>query len=405
MRKVFTDLGFGALFSTALSIAIATTAPTVAFAQETIKIGVLLIDAGPLAGLKETQTKAVDLAIEQINAAGGAAGKKLEAVFITYPGTPDTAVDGATRAVQKDGAMFITGMDTSSVSPALQAKLPALKVLMLEVMANADGLTGKGCTPNYFRINTNDSMIMGTYREFLKGEGVKKWDILAVDYAAGRDSADKFKALIASQGGTIGKTLFAPSGTPDFGAKISELGAEPADGLFVTIFGSDAINLAKQQQQFGLFKKYKMVLGNSFVIPQTLPAQGDSVLDVYQSIGFLPSFSGAEPQAFVKAYKEKYNGELPPYTSADQYAAIQVIAAAVKKANSTDINAVRTAMSGLKIGTALGELEMRAGDHQAVRQMAISQIAAGPDGKPAYQIKKIEPGPDIIPPVDPACKM
>src|SRR6266436_1647295 len=379
MTKAFSRRG---LISAALAIAIATVAPLVAHAEDTIKIGVLLIDAGPLAGLKETQTKAIDLAIEQINAAGGAAGKKLEAVFITYPGTPDTAVDGATRAVQKDGAMFITGMDTSSVSPAFQAKLSALKALMMEVMANADGLTGKGCSQNYFRVNANDSMIMGAFREFLKDQGVKKWDIIAVDYAAGRDSADKFKALVASQGGTIGKTLFAPFGTPDFGAKISELGAEPADGLFVTIFGSDAINLAKQQQQFGLFKKYKMVLGNSFVIPQTLPAQGDTVLGVYQNIGFVAGFPGAQPEAFVKAYKEKYNGELPPYTSADQYGAIQLIAAAVKKANSTDINAVRTALSGLKAETVLGGVEMRAGDHQAVRRMAISQILPGPDGKP-----------------------
>jgi branched-chain amino acid transport system substrate-binding protein len=404
MRKAFTSMGFGTLLSAALAIAMATTAPTVASAQETVKIGVLLIDSGPLAGLKETQTKAVNLAIEKINAAGGGAGKKLEAVFITYPGTPDTAVDGATRAIQKDGAMFITGMDTSSVSPALQAKLPGLKALMVEVMANADGLTGKGCSPNYFRVNANDSMIMGSYREFLKGQGVKKWDIIAVDYAAGRDSAEKFKALVASQGGTIGKTLFTPFGTPDFGAKISELGAEPADGLFVTIFGSDAINLAKQQQQFGLFKKYKMVLGNSFVIPQTLPAQGDTVLGVYQNIGFVAGFPGVQAEAFVKAYGEKYNGELPPYTGADQYAAIQLIAAALNKANSTDINAVRAALSGLKADTVLGDVEMRAGDHQAVRRMAISQILPGADGKPSYHIKKIEPGPDIIPPVDPACK-
>jgi branched-chain amino acid transport system substrate-binding protein len=300
--------------------------------------------------------------------------------------------------------MFITGMDTSSVSPALQAKLPGLKALMVEVMANADGLTGKGCSPNYFRVNANDSMIMGSYREFLKGQGIKKWDIIAVDYAAGRDSAEKFKALVASQGGTIGKTLFTPFGTPDFGAKISELGAEPADGLFVTIFGSDAINLAKQQQQFGLFKKYKMVLGNSFVIPQTLPAQGDTVLGVYQNIGFVAGFPGAQAEAFVKAYGEKYNGELPPYTGADQYGAIQLIAAALNKANSTDINAVRAALSGLKADTVLGDVEMRAGDHQAVRRMAISQILPGADGKPSYHIKKIEPGPDIIPPVDPACK-
>jgi branched-chain amino acid transport system substrate-binding protein len=164
MTKAFAGSGFGALCSAALAIAMATTVPTVALADDTIKIGVLLIDSGPLASLKETQAKAANLAIEQINAAGGAAGKKFEAVFITYPGTPDTAVDGATRAVQKDGAMFITGMDTSSVSPALQAKLPALKALMVEVMANADGLTGKGCSPNYFRVNANDSMIMGAFR-------------------------------------------------------------------------------------------------------------------------------------------------------------------------------------------------------------------------------------------------
>ena len=92
MRKAFTALLLSA------AIAMATTAPTVARAEDTIKIGVLLIDSGPLASLKETQVKAANLAIEQINAAGGAAGKKLEAVFVTYPGTPDTAVDGATRA-------------------------------------------------------------------------------------------------------------------------------------------------------------------------------------------------------------------------------------------------------------------------------------------------------------------
>ncbi|MCK1716557.1 ABC transporter substrate-binding protein [Bradyrhizobium sp. 141] len=396
---------FGALRAATIGTAMALAVSTAVLAEDTVKIGVLLIDSGPLAGLKDTQVKAVNLAIEQINAAGGAAGKKLEATFISYPGTPDTAVDGATRAVQKDGAMFITGMDTSAVTPALQAKLPALKALMLEVMANADGLTGKNCSPNYFRVNANDSMIMGTFREFLKDQGIKKWDIIAVDYAAGRDSADKFKALVTSQGGTIGKTLFSPNGTPDFGTKISELGADPADGLFVTIFGSDAINLAKQQQQFGLFKKYKMVLGNSFVIPQTLPAQGETVLGVYQNIGFVAGFPGAQAEAFVKAYKDKYNGELPPYTSADQYAAIQLIAAGLQKANSTDINAVRAALSGLKTETVLGDVEVRAGDHQTARRMAISQIVMGPEGKPAYQIKKIEPGADIIPPVDPACKM
>lgn len=376
-----------------------------ASAQESVKVGVLLIDSGPLAGLKESQTNAVNLAIEHVNAAGGVMGKKLEADFITYPGTPDTAVDGATRAIQKNGAVFITGMDTSAVSPALAAKLPALKAVMLEVFAQADGLTGKGCSTNLFRVNVSDSIIMGAVKDFLKTQGVKKWDILAVDYAAGRDAADKFKTLVAGLGGSVGKVLFAPSGTADFGARISELGNDPAEGLFVTIFGSDAINLAKQQQQFGLFKKYKMVLGNSFVIPQVLPAMGESVLGVYQPLGFVPGFPGAKAEAFVKAWKEKYNGQLPPYTAADQYAAIELMAAALNKSKSTDVNALRSALEGLKATTVLGDVEIRAGDHQTIRPMAINQIVTGSEGKPTYEIKKIEAGSDIIPAVDPACKM
>ena len=379
-----------------------------AYAADTIKIGVLLIDSGPLAGLKETQTKAVNLAIEQINAAGGAAGKKLEADFITYPGTPDTAVDGATRAVQKDGALFLTGMDTSAVSPALSAKLSALNALMVEVYAQADAMTGKNCAPNYFRANVNDSMLMNAAGQFLEeNPSVKKWDIIAVDYSSGRDSAQKFQALVKSQGGSIGKVLFTPSGTADFGAKISELGADPGDGLYVTIFGSDAINLAKQQAQFGLFQKYKLVLGNSFVIPQVLPAMGDTVLGVYQTLGFVPgeAGAGAGAEAFVKAYKAKYNGELPAYTSADQYAAIQLMAAAIDKANSTDVAAVRGALAGLKTDTVLGPVAVRAEDHQTARPILMNLIAKNADDKPGYEIKQVFPGEILLPPVDKACKM
>jgi branched-chain amino acid transport system substrate-binding protein len=405
MKNKFSVVGYGARLAAAAAMAIGVTAATDASAEDTIKIGALLIDSGPLAGLKESQAKAINLAIEQINASGGAAGRKLEADFISYPGTPDTAVDGATRAVQKDGAIFITGMDTSAVSPALAAKLPALGVLMVEVYAQADGLTGKGCSANFFRANVNDSIIMNADGKFLKDKGVKKWDIIAVDYSSGHDAADKFKAMVASQGGSIGKVLFVTNGTADFGAKISELGSDPADGLFVTIFGSDAINLAKQQAQFGLFKKYKMVLGNSFVIPQTLPAQGDAVLGVYQTLGFVPGFPGAQAEAFVKSYKEKYNGESPAYTSADQYMAIQLMAAAINKAKSTDVSAVRTALAGLETDTVLGKVEVRAADHQTVRPIAVTQIVTGADGKPAYEIKEIEAGPDIIPPVSPDCKM
>src|SRR5215469_7732346 len=100
MRMPSTGPAFRVLRAVTISAAMAFAVTSAALAEDAVKIGVLLIDSGPLAGLKDTQVKAVNLAIEQINAAGGAAGRKLEANFISYPGTPDTAVDGATRVVQ-----------------------------------------------------------------------------------------------------------------------------------------------------------------------------------------------------------------------------------------------------------------------------------------------------------------
>ena len=81
----------------------------------------------------------------------------------------------------------------------------------------------------------------------------------------------------------------------------------------------------------------------------------------------MPGEKGAQAEAFVEAYKKKYNGELPAYTSADQYAAIQLMAAAINKANSTDVAAVRAAMTGLKADTVLGPAEVRTADHQTAR--------------------------------------
>ncbi len=90
----------------------------------------------------------------------------------------------------------------------------------------------------------------------------------------------------------------------------------------------------------------------------------------------------------MKAYKAKYNGELPAYTSADQYAAIQLMAAAINKAKSTDVAAVRAALSGLKADTVLGTAEVRAQDHQTSRPILMNEIVKGPDGKATYRIKQ-----------------
>jgi branched-chain amino acid transport system substrate-binding protein len=381
------------------------TAVRTAAADDTIKIGVLLIDTGPLAGLKDAQTKAVNLAVEQINASGGAAGRKLEPIFVSYSGTPDAAVDAASRAVQKDGALFLTGMTTSSVSPALVARLASLNALFFDDYSQSDAMTGKACNPNYVRVTKSDSMTMKSLDKFLSEKDVKSWDIITVDYASGRDIADKFQKLVKSHGGTIGKVLVTPGGTADFGAKIAQLASAPAEGLYVSVWGSDGINFAKQQAQFGLFDKYKLVLGSNFIIPQVLPSMGQSAAGVYDTLSFVAGQPGPGAKAFVDAYRSKYNGENPAYTAADQYVAIQLMAAAVAKAKSVDIKEVRSVLPGLDASTILGPVQIRAADHQLARPIALVQAAQSNDAAAAYRIDRLYSGSDVLPPIDAACKM
>ena len=150
---------------------------------------------------------------------------------------------------------------------------------MVEVFAQADGLTGKGCNAELLprqrqRLHDHERGRAVPEGQAASRSGTSSPSTIppaATPPRSSRRSSSRRAARSA-------RCCSRRSGTADFGAKISELGADPAEGLYVTIFGSDAINLAKQQAQFGLFGKYKMVIGNSFVIPQVLPAMGDTTV-------------------------------------------------------------------------------------------------------------------------------
>jgi len=84
------------------------------------------------------------------------------------------------------------------------------------------------------------------------------------DFALGHDYAKKISAVIQESGGSVQSTLFfVPLTTTDFGSQIVQLNNRPADGMAVMIAGSGSIALAKQQQPFNLFAKYKSVVSAS----------------------------------------------------------------------------------------------------------------------------------------------
>ena len=368
-----------------------------------IKVGLLLIDSGPFAtyaGLMESGAKA---AVDILNAEGGALGRKFELVIQAHSGTPAAAVAAATKLAQQGGVSLIIGQTQSSHSLALVPKLESLNVLQIDHYAQSNDLMTKSCAPNYFRVNTPDALTTRMMQEFVKTSGAKTWNLISMDYAAGQSFSKSFTELVGSTGGSVQQSLFSPQGTADFGSYISQL-SKPTDALVVTLFMSDGQSFAKQSKQFGLFDKYKLVLGNGFATDFQLDALGDNVLGVYNTLSWTPELAGARNAQYVKEF-ERIAKRRPFYTDADMMAALETYRAGVIKAGSTDPEKVRKALEGLKVDTIFGSVDMRAADHHLIRQHGMAQVVKGPGGKNVFQMKVVKPGPEIYPPASPECKI
>lgn len=393
----------GAATTAALMLSAPLTALAQAPSQAPIKIGVLIIDSGPFATYASLVEDSARAGVELLNAEGGALGRKFEVVVQAHSGTPASAIAATNKLVQQGGVSFLTGQTPSSHSLALAPKLAELNALMIDVYSQSDDLMTKACQPNFFRVTTPDSVYTAMLREFVKKSGAKTWNMISPDYAVGHSFSAKFTDMVKEQGGTVQQSLFAPQGTTDFGSYISQL-SKPADALMVTLYMSDGNSFAKQQKQFGLFDKYKTVLGNGFATEFQLSAQGDSVLGVLNGLSYHNTMPGERNAAFVKAYEAR-NKRKPIYTDADMMVAMELLRAAIVKAKSTDVPAVRAALAGLKTPTVYGEVEMRAADHTLIRQHGVAEVVKTADGKATtFAMRSIVPGNTLFPPPSPDCK-
>jgi branched-chain amino acid transport system substrate-binding protein len=375
-----------------------------AFAQATIKVGVVNIDAGPLAPSAGAINDGATFAVETLNAKGGALGRKYELVVQNHDGPPASAIAAASKLVHQQGVSFFTSLSPSGNSLAISAKLGELNALFLDATAASDDLTGKNCNANYFRVGITDASQVQVWRELAQRNGTKTFDLMMADMAAARNASKQFAAVLPAMGGTVSKELYTPLTTTDHGSNIAQLIAKPADALVMYMPGSAGIGLAKQQAPFGLFDKYKLVLSASMVNEILIGGQGDTTANVWSAQSYFWTMPGAQNAEFVKAFGARFNRK-PAYLAADAYLAFMLLHEAIQKAKSTDIAAVRSALSGLKLDTIVGEVEMRAADHQLVRPMVVVQAVRSAPGKAEIAMRSVEPAARTALPASAECKM
>lgn len=314
----------------------------------------------------EPYRKGWELALEEINAQGGALGQKLEVISRDDNANPGDAVRVAEELVSRERAVLIFGTFLSNVGLAVADFSRQRKVLFLAAEPLTDKITWENGNRYTFRLRPNTFMQVSMLVPEAARLKKKRWAIVYPNYEYGQSAAASFKALLKqAQPDVEFVAEQAPAlGRIDAGAVAQALIDAKPDAIFNVTFGADLARFVREGQTRGLFKD-RAVVSLLSGEPEYLDPLRDEAPVGWIVTGY-PWYSIQTPehQRFLTAYQRRWK-EYPRLGSIVGYASMQSIAAALRKAGSTDTEKLITAMRGLQVESPFGRFSYRAIDHQA----------------------------------------
>ncbi|PIE16841.1 MAG: twin-arginine translocation pathway signal protein [Rhodobacterales bacterium] len=367
---------------TLLSAATIATLPlaSVANAEEPIIIGEIN-HYKRLAAFTGPYKKGIELALEQVNSDGGVLGRPLEFVFRDDQGEPGEAIKIAEELMTREGAVMLTGSILSNVGLALSSYAAEKKYVYLAAEPLADALVWKAGNPYTFRLRASTYMQASMLAEEAAKSDAVTYATIAPNYAYGKDAVAAFKDALTRLRPDV---KFVAEQWPgifkiDAGAETQALERAKPDAIFNATFGPDLAKFVREGTDRGLFEGrdvYGLLAGE----PEYIDPLGDEAPEGWIVTGYpWQDLKDGPGGAFVAAYQAKHN-DYPRVGSLVGYMTVQSIAAAIKKAGSTETEAIRAAFEDLKVSTPLGEITYRAIDNQSTAGAYVGKTALR-DGK------------------------
>ena len=310
-----------------------------------IKVGWLGPLTGNVAQYGQAVKNGVDLYVEQLNAAGGINGKKIELVSYDEEGDPVKAVTGYNSLVDQ-GVVAIVGDVTTAPTKAVVAESQADNMPMITASATAEDVTCRlnadgtvaAVYENMFRSCFIDPFQGSKMAAFAKDQLSAK--TAAVLYNMGSDYSvgcyKAFKETAAKQGLEVVAEESYADGAVDFQSQLTNIAAKSPDVLFVPDYYSVIALVAQQAQSAGL--KVTMLGADGW--DSVLGVVTDAALleGAYYCSGYSTEDTRSEVQTFVKNFKAKYNSD-PDMFAAQGYDAAMIMAAAIEKAEASGAKA------------------------------------------------------------------
>jgi branched-chain amino acid transport system substrate-binding protein len=314
-------------------------------AASEIVIGHYASMTGNTAHFGQDTDKAVRLAVEQQNAAGGLLGKQIRLVTLDDRGDSAEAANAVSRLIDVENAVALIGEVASSLSLAGGRVAQRRKIPMVSPSSTNPKVTQVG--DYIFRVCFLDPFqgkVMADFaRDSLKFDRVAIFKDVKNDYSIGL--ADAFRAAFTARGGQIVSEQSFSAGDTDFSAQLTAIKATDAQGIYVPGYYAEVGTIARTAQRLGL--KVPLMGGDGWDAPDLFKIGGDALDGSFFSNHFAPDAATPKAQKFVADFKAKY-GQEPTGLGALGFDAAIVLFDAIRRAGKTDPQAVRDALAQTK---------------------------------------------------------
>ncbi len=346
-----------------------------------IKIGALVPLSAPGSVTGGTAMKAAfEIALDEINAAGGVMGKPVQLVLVDTEGLPERGTAAMERLINQDKVVGVVGSYHSAVGLTAKEVAHANHVPTVFAETWNDKITSVEY-PEVFRIAPVSSEVAGVDAHFIQSLGVKNVVIMTENTGYGIPAAEETTKRLADLG-VAATTFSADLGTQEFSSIVERIKATNPDLILVLLTGETSYNFEQQAAEAGIGPQNVKMICNQ--VADDSASFWTNVPDgkncFYRRIGLPRALYTDATKAFVANYTKKTGKASAESYAMEAYDSLKLMAQAINEAKSTDADAIISALEHISYDGSLGTITFPYGTH--------NPIPAGTDAKWWHQFPK-----------------
>lgn len=343
--------------------------------SEDIRVGVLFSTTGTTAVVERTQRNAVEMAIDEINASGGAGGRRIVASYDNPASEPRRYRDQASRMMESDGVRIFFGCYMSSTRKALLPVIEENRGLLFYPTLYEGFEFSASCYYGGAAPNQNS---LGLAQHLMEHFG-ERFYLVGSNYVFPYESNRIMRDFIVSSGGRVLQERYVPlaAADPEIARIIEEIRKDPPDAIISTIVGNTTGVFYQAFRDAG-FDSARMPIGSLTTGEPEVAAMGaDAAVGHITSAPYFDTIDSAENRRFVASYRQRFGAEAPISACTEAaYVQVHLFAQAVERAGSARIEDLRQALPSCSFAAPQGQVSIDADNHHTFLSPRIGRVRA-----------------------------